>query len=247
MDLQEEDIAYFNNGHSENIKFWKRHGGKPDLKNKYILDVGCGHGALCIDLALSGAGKVVGIDLDHDRIEFAQNNLKQNYPQLIDSVIFLEIDLKDYPTDILFDYIVSKDSFEHIIDLPCMLHEMNKRLKHGGLIFSGFGPLYNDFYGDHKRTKSVIPWGHLMRSEKNILKKLNKDRVIPLTSIQELGVNMLSLDDYKRIFKESEMELVSFQLNKSNHPILLLFNLIGKIPFLTEFFAHNIYCIFRKP
>jgi 2-polyprenyl-3-methyl-5-hydroxy-6-metoxy-1,4-benzoquinol methylase len=141
---------------------WRQAG----FKNKSILDVGCGHGALCIDLALSGAEKVAGIDIDHDRLEFAQNNLKQNYPQLMDRVAFLEIDLKDYPTDVLFDYIVSKDSFEHIIDLSGMLREMNKRLKQGGLIFTGFGLLYNDFYCDHKRTKSIIPWGHLMRSEK---------------------------------------------------------------------------------
>jgi len=47
-----------------------------------ILDLGCGHGALSIDLALKGAKEIVGIDLNSELISFANRNLKSNFPEL---------------------------------------------------------------------------------------------------------------------------------------------------------------------
>ena len=53
IDVRKKDIEYFNNGFSENEKFWRRLREKPNFKNKSILDFGCGHGALCLDIARS--------------------------------------------------------------------------------------------------------------------------------------------------------------------------------------------------
>jgi 2-polyprenyl-3-methyl-5-hydroxy-6-metoxy-1,4-benzoquinol methylase len=247
MSLNEKDIAYFNGGMAENIKFWSRLGGKPDLNGKTVLDVGCGHGCLCINMAASGAKKVIGIDLDSEYIAFAKENSATNYSQYTGVVEFHKIDLKDYDKKIQFDYIVSKDSFEHILDLSEMLEEIKLRIKQGGILFTGFGPLYNDFYGDHKRTQSIIPWGHVLFTDEKIIKRLNKKRYPPIHSITDLGINQLSLADYRRIFKNSGMEIIFFQVNVSNNPILKLFNIIARIfPFLEEYFAHNIYAIFKK-
>jgi len=245
-ELDKSELEYFHvHGTSEVEKFWSRHGGRPKLDATY-LDVGCGHGALCLDLAKHGAKKVIGVDIDKTRIDFAQNNLKINYPELVGIVEFYEIDLKDFDDLEQFDYIISKDSFEHIIDLGLMLDEMKKRLKSGGLIYSGFGPLYRDFYGDHKRTESIIPWGHMMRSDESIIKSLNKKREEPISSIYDLGLNKLSVAEYKDLFNKSGLKTIAFKLNCSNHPILRLFNLFAKVPFLTEYFAHNIYCTLQK-
>lgn len=244
-ELDEKELAYFQKGFGEVEKFWSRFGGRPNLKGTF-LDVGCGHGALCIDLAKLGAEKVIGVDIDIRRIEFAKNNLQINYPELIGRVEFYSIDLKDFDDSMQFDYIISKDSFEHIINLRAMIDEMKKRLKPKGYIYSGFGPLYRDFYGDHKRTKSIIPWGHLMRSDENIIKHLNKKNENKISSIYDLGLNKLSIDEYKEIFRKSGLKTIYFKLNKSNHPILCLFNILAKLPFLTEYFAHNIYCILQK-
>ena len=67
------------NGKVEINKFWKRLGGKPELNGKSILDFGCGHGALCIDLAQSGAKLINGIDLNNELIDFAKKNLDLNF------------------------------------------------------------------------------------------------------------------------------------------------------------------------
>ncbi|GHT63936.1 hypothetical protein AGMMS50239_20750 [Bacteroidia bacterium] len=247
MSLKKEDLEYFNRRIFENKKFWNRLGGEPDLKGKTVLDVGCGHGGLCVDMAAADAKKVVGVDLERERILFAKENLRLNYPQYTGIVEFYEIDLKDYDAGEQFDYIVSKDSFEHIIDLPGMMEEMKRRLKPGGLLYVGFGPLYNDYYGDHKRTECIIPWGHVLFSDEKIIKRLNKNKQTPIQSIIELGVNQLSLADYRRIFKESGFEMTFFKVNASNNLILRTFDLISWIfPFLKEYFAHNIYAIFKK-
>ena len=73
--LNKSDVDYFNSGDLENKKFWKRLGGKPNLENKSVLDFGCGHGSLCIDIARSGAKKVKGIDITENILKLLQINL----------------------------------------------------------------------------------------------------------------------------------------------------------------------------
>ena len=62
--LDKNELKYFDYSRSENEKFWKRLGIKPNFKNKTVLDFGCGHGALSIDIGLLGAKSVIGIDLE---------------------------------------------------------------------------------------------------------------------------------------------------------------------------------------
>ena len=239
-------IDYFNKGKHENRKFWSRLGGKPELAHATVLDVGCGLGSLCIDIALSGAKKVVGLDTDSISIEFANENLRTNYPELTDTVEFKDVDLRDYHNDISFDYMVSKDTFEHIIELEEMLRGMTKRLKQGGKIYLGFGPLYYGPFGHHGRINPKIPWGHLIIPEQVIIKRLNRNRENKIVSIQDLGLNKWSLSDYKRLLKNSELSVVFFKVNRGRNIVLKLFNLISMVPFLEEHFCHNLYCILEK-
>ena len=86
--IEKKDLDYFNYGQIENEKFWRRFKHKPNLKNKSVLDFGCGHGALCVDLANSGAETVIGIDLEEKLLDFAKENLNQNYSQLLSKIEF---------------------------------------------------------------------------------------------------------------------------------------------------------------
>jgi putative methylase len=47
-----------------------------DIKNKFVVDLGCGSGRLAIGASLLGAKKVFGIDLDEEAIEQAEENHK---------------------------------------------------------------------------------------------------------------------------------------------------------------------------
>ena len=77
--LNREDVKYFNYGKIENEKFWRRLGGKPNFENKSILDFGCGHGSLCIDIAKNNVSSILGIDLSEKLLNFANENLLNNF------------------------------------------------------------------------------------------------------------------------------------------------------------------------
>ncbi|MBN1164990.1 MAG: class I SAM-dependent methyltransferase [Candidatus Krumholzibacteriota bacterium] len=246
MTLAERDLQFFDRGGRENDKFWKRLGEKPDFTGAAFLDVGCGHGRMCVDIARAGAGEVVGLDTSPHRIQFAGENLRINHPDLRGNIEFLNLDLKEYESAERFDYIISKDAFEHIIDLAGMLREMKKRLKPGGKIYVGFGPLYNSYRGDHKRTGAIIPWGHLLIPERILLSRLSKKRGHKIDSVRELGLNKLSLRDYRDLLDRSGLKVGLFKVNCGDHPVVRIFSLLGRIPGLKEYFSFNLYCILQK-
>jgi len=239
-------VNEFSKGFYENPKFWKRLGGMPSFSDSTVLDIGCGLGSLCIEIAKSGAKKVVGIDIDSKWIEFAKQNLILNYPEFLDKIDFVCSYLEDYPKDKEFDFIFSKNAFEHIIDLKGTFEDMLKRLKIGGSIYIGFGPLWYSPFGDHKRTEMMIPWGHLLMKESSIIKKLNKKRNTKINSFYDLGLNLFSPEDYEKIIFGHNLNIVYYKTNVSDNPFSKILSIMAKIPFLNKYFIHNIYCIVKN-
>ena len=247
MELAQRDLDYFARGAWQNPRFWQRFGGPPDFRGKQVLDVGCGHGSMVFYMAQAGAARAVGLDLNCRLITFAQTYLQQRQPQLAHRVHFLCQDLQDYPPDPVFDIIVSKDSFEHILDLPGMLAAMKQRLKPGGRVYAGFGPLYNSPFGDHGHARSRIPWRHLMLGEAGVLARARaRWPQLTLHSLADLGLNGLSLAEYRRIFAASGLRIVDFQTNRSEKWLARLFALPARLPFLEEYFTFNIYVVLEK-
>ncbi len=247
MTFKQADLDYFRRGLRENPRFWARFGGPPSFAGLQVADVGCGLGSMCIDIAQAGASKVVGLDLAPKAIAFANAYLQQNHPDLQGVVSFVEQDLKDYPPE-TFDIIVSKDSFEHILDLPAMLSEMHKRLRPGGRVYAGFGPLYNSPFGDHGHAQSRVPWMHLLIGRERMLARVR--RRWPkgeFRSLHDIGLNGLAFADYCRIFAASGFNIVYFRPNASTKAISMIFSVFRRLPPLQEYFTHNIYCILEKP
>tara|TARA_Y100000768_G_scaffold376987_1_gene349688 strand:+ start:1071 stop:1811 length:741 start_codon:yes stop_codon:yes gene_type:complete len=244
--LNKEDLDYFNYGNIENKKFWKRLKERPDFKNKSILDFGCGHGSLCIDIAKSGANSVTGIDINKKLLKFATENLNTNYSDVSKKIKFEEKDLLKDNFNKKFDIIVTKDTFEHSLNLPDILNRFYDLLNDGGKAYIGFGPLYNSYNGDHGRTQLKIPWMHVILSEKTIIKRYNKQNSNKIDRIEDLGLSKYSFKDYKKIFSESKFKIDYFITNQSDHPVGKVFNILSKINFLKEYFTFNIYCILKK-
>ncbi len=241
-----KDLDYFNDELSRQKYFWERMGGRPDFKNKTILDFGCGHGAMCTDIAKDNPKKIVGIDLDSSHISFAKENLEKNFPQYKEKIEFKLIDINSWKPTEKFDYIVSKETFEHTLNLNVVLDSMNKILASNGKVFSGFGPLYNFFNGDHGRTMSVFPWFHLILPNSFLIKRINKKQKKEITSIEELGLNMYSLKQYIEIFKNSNFQIEMLKKNCSKNPISIIFKIMSKIKFLEEFCTFNIFLVLKK-
>ncbi|MGV7852542.1 class I SAM-dependent methyltransferase, partial [Mycobacterium kansasii] len=78
---EESALQYFESQSQSNEEYWRRLGtAPPDWTGKRVLDVGCGVGALSIEMAQAGA-MVLGVDLDENLIAFADRNLVQRFPQ----------------------------------------------------------------------------------------------------------------------------------------------------------------------
>ena len=234
----------------DNPTFWSRLGGKPSFEGLTIMDVGCGTGSLCFDIANSGAKKVVGLDTGKKDILKANKYLEE-VPQFHNIIEFVDKDLSNYD-DIQFDYIVSRNAIEHIVPLKKLLKEMKKRLKPKGKIIVSSGSLWNSPLGYHNEIKNLfpfklyIPWAHLILGDKWIINKTNRLYGKDVKSIHDLGLNQKSFEEYKQIFNQTGLKIIYYKINESNHPAVKLFSLLRKIPFLEEYFTVSIYCIMEK-
>lgn len=230
--------------------FWSRIGGKPDFKGAKVLEIGCGLGRFSIEIALAGAAKVVGLDINPQDIQIAKMNLTENYPQVAEIVQFEQIRLESYE-DYDFDYIVSLNTFEHVDNLSELIAQAKLRLVDGGLLYTGFGPLWNSPFGFHGdfdgwNFKTKYPWGHLLVKHSHIVDSFNKSQDKTVEDLQGLGMNGLNLSDYKDIFYNSGMEVVKFQINHPENLKSRVFFALGKLPGLQEYFAHQLYIILKK-
>ena len=152
--------TYFNDQRENNLEWFKRMDFQLDVTGMRVLDLGCGHGALSVSFAERGAAEVVGIDLDDDRIDFANRNLAANFPELAGRVQFRCEDVLRMSEQ--FDLIVSKDAFEHIDDLGGVIGHLHSMLKPGGYLAPGFSPLFFSPFGDHARYELSVPWAHVL-------------------------------------------------------------------------------------
>ena len=226
--------------------FFPRFPNKPNFKDKNILEFGCGRGAFSLNLANEEPKKIVAIDTNPYYINFAKKNLNTNFQQHKNKIIFLHQNINDWKTDLKFDYIISKEVFEHTLNLSDVLNSMNKLLNKNGLVFSGFGPLYNFFNGDHGYTKAILPWFHLILPNKFLIKNANRNRENKIRSIEQLGLNTYSLKKYREIFNNSEFEIVFFKTNCTSNKLAIPFKILSKINFLEEYCTFNIFIVLKK-
>jgi 2-polyprenyl-3-methyl-5-hydroxy-6-metoxy-1,4-benzoquinol methylase len=238
--------SYFENErNNKNPIFLDRFPGI-DFKDLNVLDLGCGQGAMVIDLAMKGAAQVVGVDINTAKIEFAKKKLETNFPELRKKITFRDTDFRMLCND-QFDIIISKASFEHIIDLDGLFNDIKNKLKIGGKLITGFGPLYNSPWGDHNRLNHKLPWGHLIFPTEHLIERLNRQRETKAKSIFDLGLNGYPLKKYKNLFYNTDgFKVIDFKTNVSNKVSMKLFKLASCIPMLQEYFTYNIYCILER-
>jgi 2-polyprenyl-3-methyl-5-hydroxy-6-metoxy-1,4-benzoquinol methylase len=138
-----------------------------NIREKRVLDFGCGEGQLATQLGRLGA-RVTGIDISPELIELAQRRAELDRVQ--DRVEFkvqdiLESGLDDEP----FDFIVCTDALHHV-DLPLVLERLYRSLKPGGKLVA-------------KEPICFSPWFQAVR-----------DR-LPIARIASPGDRQLNLND----------------------------------------------------
>lgn len=110
----------------------------PDMKGKWMLDLGCGYGWHCKYAVEQGAEGVVGIDLSEKMISKAR---QINSDQRIDYRIAALEDF-DYSAQ-QFDVVLSSLTFHYISSFDDICSNVNRSLKSGGeFIFSVEHPIF---------------------------------------------------------------------------------------------------------
>jgi len=125
-----------------------------EIRNKTVIDYGCGNGTESIELAERGAQQVYGVDILEQRLETARSAAVRVQCR---NVKFCRVPPE--PADV----IISIDGFEHFRDPEATLESMAMLLKPGGSVFISFGPTWYHPLGGH--LFSVFPWAHLIFEE----------------------------------------------------------------------------------
>lgn len=128
------------------------------LKNKSILDIGCGSGRFSIALASFSAKKVIGLDLGDEGIKIARKVSKSNN---IKNVKFVKGSALELPfKDNSFDFVFCKGVLHHTGNLQKGLKEYYRVMKKNGMGFLylyGSGGIFWESRKKMRRVMSLIP------------------------------------------------------------------------------------------
>ena len=176
-----------------------------EVRNKVVVDFGCGEGHEVIELAERGAGRVVGLETWPRWIASATDRVAA--AGLADRCRITE---RWSWSDPRADVIISLDSFEHYEDPPGILQAMHRILKPGGVVLVAFGPPWCHPYGGH--LFSVFPWAHLLFSEHAMVTwRTGLPGKEPKTSLLDAGINRMTVARFERLVAASPFRFRSFE------------------------------------
>ncbi len=194
-------------------RFWEATGWKSeDLKNKLVLDIGCGAGRFA-EVALNAGAYVVALDYSSS-VEACSSNLSQ-YSKL--SVVQGDIYSLPFPIE-SFDYVYSLGVLQHTPDVFLAFSKLTLMVKPGGEICV-------DYYW--KRFRTLMHSKYLFRpiskrlSEERLFKILKK--IVPkmlilsniLGSVPIIGKalqRIIPVANYTGIFPLSKLQLEEWAL-----------------------------------
>lgn len=173
------------------------------VKGRVVIDFGCGEGAGAVEMAVSGAKSVIGIDVRDDVLRVARRKA-------------LDAGVQDIcgfarSTKELADVVVSTDAFEHFDDPAQILRIMNTLLKPAGDVILSFGPTWYHPLGGH--CFSIFPWAHLIFSEKALIAWRSKTKTDGATRFGEVagGLNQMTIAKFEKLVASSPLKFTTLE------------------------------------
>lgn len=204
-----------------------------EIKDKVVLDFGCGPGQEVKEMALLGARRVIGLDIGEKWLQIGREQAEK-----------AGVSAKcEFVTSVAspVDVIVSLDSFEHFADPSAVLQTMHSLLKPGGCVFASFGPTWYHPLGGH--LFSVFPWAHIVLKEEALARWRAQFKTDGARKFGEVegGLNQMTIRRFREILRTSpfaveELELVPIRWLKPLH------NRATR-----EFLTAIVRCKLRKP
>lgn len=203
------------------------------IRDKDILDFGCGTGAEAVEMA-SVARTVYGLDIN-------QKSLEQARERALTAGVQDRCTFGSTPPPNKVDTIISLDSFEHFGDPADILQKMHDLLRPGGQVIVSFGPPWYHPLGGH--MFSVFPWAHLLFSEAALVRWRSDLRSDGATRFSEVegGLNQMTISRFLRLVDRSPLTLRHFEAV----PIRRLHRFANRLT--REFTTAIARCVLERP
>ena len=206
----------------------------PGLKEKKILDLGCGRGEFLIAMKARGYD-IVGIEPDSDKHELVKKNEQEKGIKVkVIRASGEKMPLKEAS----FDFIYCNNVLEHCKNPRQLLKESWRLLKPDGQMYLTVINRFA-FRDPHYRLK-FINWLPRWLAEKYIkLRGRSKNHLNKEASLNELNkMHYFTFNGFKKIARETSFEIQDLREYKISHPELIsaankiTVNLVRAIPFI---------------
>jgi len=174
-----------------------------EVRGKTVIDFGCGEGAEAVEMALAGAERVIGLDIQTSLLERARARAKQSGAE--HRCTFTT------ETAETADLITSIDAFEHFTEPKRALDAMYRLLRPGGTLVASFGPTWYHPLGGH--LFSIFPWAHLIFTEDALIAWRSDFKTDGATKFHEIagGLNRMSIGRFERMAAESAFKVAAIE------------------------------------
>ncbi len=220
------------------------------LKNRTVLDIGCGLGGKTVAYAEAGA-RAVGVDIAPEHVAQSVSFARSRGA----AVPFLVGDAGALPfQDGTFDLVVANDAMEHFPEPRAALAELVRTVRPGGVIYLFFTP-WGSPLGSHLYDYIRTPWCHFLfpgRFLREVLVAVLEMRGAQdptgeadvLIKAYRRELNRITVREYRRIIAGSPgIEVVAEELRPPKFSFLSPFT---RIPLLGELFTGTVISFLRK-
>jgi 2-polyprenyl-3-methyl-5-hydroxy-6-metoxy-1,4-benzoquinol methylase len=145
-------------------------------KDNYLLDFGCGSGAITNQLA-KAAKAIDAIDISSGMLEFAKKQAEENS---IGNINYIQTSLFDERfKNETFDAILAFNVLHYIEDMPSLIERINRLLKPNGIFISSTACM--------KEKRSLVGYLMLLLTKIGIVPKMNFYKKVELENLIENG------------------------------------------------------------
>jgi SAM-dependent methyltransferase len=205
------------------------------IRDKDVLDHGCGPGWQALAMVASGARSAHGVDIRDVWIEHGRRIAREH--GLSDRVTYSH----EIPRQ--FDVCVSLGAFEHYSDPESELLRMVAAVKPNGLVIISWAEPWFSPHGSHFSTFFRLPWLNLLFSERTLLEARRKYKSDGATHFHEIagGLNQMTVARFERALERSGCVILEKHLIAVKK-----IPFVTRIPVLRELMTAACSCVLRK-
>ena len=205
------------------------------IRNRSVLDFGCGTGLHAIAMAMAGASHVTGLDINERWLESARTSART-------FAVEDRVDFKPTVGDEKFDVVLSFNSMEHFSEPAVVLKKMRDVVRSNGRVVIAFAPPWLSAYGAHMHHFTRVPWVHLLFSERTVMTVRNRYSTDQPARYEDVegGLNRMTVRRFEQLVPNAGFQPVWTRLTPMKGlPV------VTRVPFVREFFTTRVAAVLK--